>query len=105
MPPVILPAPSATKLAAAALCWAVESVFQPSSAVAKLPWKLALFGQLADEMTMLRLALAVSAGVSASLTVMVKLEVSTVVGVPEITPLAGFRLRPAGKLPLVTLQL
>ena len=46
-------------------------------------------------------------GVSVSVTVTVKLSVPTNVplGVPEITPVAGFKLRPAGKLPTVTAQL
>jgi hypothetical protein len=41
------------------------------------------------------------AGLSASVTVAVKLDVPLVVGVPEITPLLGARLSPAGRLPEV----
>jgi hypothetical protein len=53
--------------------------------------------------TMLRLAVAVLAvGVSESVTVTVKLEVPAVVGVPDITPVEALRIRPAGKLPVVT---
>ena len=52
--------------------------------------------------TMLRLAVAVSAvGVSESVTVTVKFVVPEAVGVPEMTPVAALRVRPAGKLPLV----
>jgi hypothetical protein len=54
---------------------------------------------------MLRLALAVLAvGVSESVTVTVKFVVPAVVGVPEIAPVAELRIRPAGKLPVVTLH-
>ena len=53
---------------------------------------------------MLRLAIAVLAvGVSESVTETVKLEVPAVVGLPEIAP-AALRVRPAGKLPVVTAQ-
>jgi hypothetical protein len=53
--------------------------------------------------TMLRLAVAVFAvGVSESVTVTVKFAVPEAVGVPEITPVAPLRVRPAGKLPVVT---
>ena len=53
--------------------------------------------------TMLRLAVAVLAvGVSESVTVTVKLTVPEAVGVPEIAPVAPLRVRPAGKLPVVT---
>jgi len=52
---------------------------------------------------MLRLAVAVFAvGVSESVTVTVKFAVPEAVGVPEITPVAPLRVRPAGKLPVVT---
>lgn len=59
------------------------------------------------EMVMLKLALAVlPVGVSASVTVTVKLSVPTNVplGVPEITPVAAFNVRPVGRLPVVTAQ-
>ena len=39
-----------------------------------------------------------------SRTCTLKLLVPAVVGVPLITPVAAFRIRPAGKLPLMTLQ-
>jgi len=56
--------------------------------------------------TMLRFAVAVLAvGVSASVTVTVKFVVPEAVGVPEITPVAPFKINPAGKLPVVTAQL
>ena len=52
---------------------------------------------------MLRLAVAVLAvGVSESVTVTVKFTVPDTVGVPVIAPVDEFRLRPAGKLPVVT---
>ena len=57
--------------------------------------------------TMLRFAGAVFAvGVSESVTVTVKFVVPTaaVVGVPEIAPVAALRVRPAGKLPVVTVH-
>ena len=57
------------------------------------------------EIAILRFALAVlPVGVSASVTVTVKLSVPTKVpvGVPEITPVAGFNVRPEGKAPVVT---
>ena len=41
----------------------------------------------------------VCAGLPASATVTVKLEVPVPVGVPEIRPVDGFRLRPAGRFP------
>jgi hypothetical protein len=41
-------------------------------------------------------------GVVASVTVTVKFEVAAVVGVPEITPVAGMSVNPAGKVPVVT---
>ena len=54
---------------------------------------------------MLRLAVAVlTEGVSESVTVTVKFTVPEAVGVPEIAPVALFKLRPAGKLPVVTAQ-
>jgi hypothetical protein len=59
----------------------------------------------ATVMVILRFALAVlEVGVSASPTVTVKLSVPTNVplGVPEITPVLAFKLKPAGKLPVVT---
>ena len=53
--------------------------------------------------TRLKLAVAVLAvGVSESVTVMVKLAVPEAVGVPEIAPVEAFRVRPAGKFPVVT---
>jgi hypothetical protein len=50
---------------------------------------------------MLRLAVAVDEGVAASVTCTLKLDVPVAVGVPEITPVAVFNVRPAGKLPEV----
>ena len=58
----------------------------------------------ATEIAMLKLALAFAwVGVSESFTVTVKLSVPTnvPVGVPEITPVAAFSDKPAGKLPVV----
>ena len=53
--------------------------------------------------TRLKLAVAVLAvGVSESVTVTVKFAVPGAVGVPEIAPVEAFRVRPAGKLPVVT---
>ena len=53
--------------------------------------------------TMLKFAVAVLAvGVSESVTVTVKFVVPEAVGMPEITPVAPLRVRPAGKLPVVT---
>jgi hypothetical protein len=46
----------------------------------------------------------VAGGVSASATWMVNVEVPRVVGIPEIIPLLGSRLNPAGKAPLLTLH-
>ena len=43
-------------------------------------------------------------GVAESVTVTVKAEVPDVVGTPLICPVAGFRVRPVGKAPTVTLQ-
>jgi hypothetical protein len=45
------------------------------------------------------------AGLSASVTVAVKLDVPLVVGVPETTPVVVARVNPAGKLPEVIDQL
>jgi hypothetical protein len=42
---------------------------------------------------------------TASVTVTVKVLFPTAVGVPEITPVAAFKLNPAGIAPLVTAQL
>jgi hypothetical protein len=53
---------------------------------------------------MLRLAVAVSAVVSESATPTVKFAVPAAVGVPEITPVLALRDNPAGRLPLLTLQ-
>jgi hypothetical protein len=53
---------------------------------------------------MLRLALALRFGLSESSTVTVKSEVPVAVGVPEITPVLALIDSPAGKLPLVMLQ-
>src|ERR1019366_9378892 len=55
-------------------------------------------------MVMLSGALAVAGGVSESATCTVKFEVPAVVGVPEITPVLGFRPKPGGKGPLVMLS-
>ena len=55
--------------------------------------------------TMLRFAVAVFAvGVSASVTVTVKLAVPEAVGVPEMAPVEALSVRPAGKLPVVTVH-
>ncbi len=51
---------------------------------------------------MLRVALAVSAAASVIWTV--KLKVPAVAGVPLMPPVAGFSTRPAGKVPLLRLQ-
>jgi hypothetical protein len=56
------------------------------------------------ETVMLRNAALVAAGVSESVTYTVKFDVPLAVGVPEITPVAVFNVRPAGKLPRVTAQ-
>ena len=53
---------------------------------------------------MLSGAIAVAGGDSESLTCTVKLAVPAVIGVPEITPLLALRVKPLGKLPLMTLQ-
>jgi hypothetical protein len=42
--------------------------------------------------------------VAESVTVTVKLEVPAVVGVPEMTPVAGAKVRPVGRVPTVTDQ-
>jgi len=57
----------------------------------------------ATEIAILRLALAMPpVGVSASVTVTVKLSVPTnvPVGVPEMTPVAAFKDKPEGRLPV-----
>ena len=55
--------------------------------------------------TMLRFAVAVFAvGVSESVTVTVKFAVPEAVGVPEMAPVEALRVRPAGKLPVVTVH-
>ena len=53
---------------------------------------------------MLRLALTLRFGLSESATVTVKVEVPFAVGVPEIAPLLELMDSPAGRLPLVMLQ-
>ena len=57
-------------------------------------------------MVMLRLAFAVLAGFSESVTVTVKLICPTCgpVGLPVIAPVEAFSVSPAGRLPLVTAQ-
>jgi hypothetical protein len=56
-------------------------------------------------MVMLTAADAVFAvGVSESVAVTVKLVGPVAVGVPEMTPVLAFRVRPAGRLPTVTAQ-
>ena len=57
-----------------------------------------------DWMVILSAAVVVAGGDSESLTCTVKFEVPAVVGVPEITPLLAPRVKPAGKLPLMMLQ-
>jgi hypothetical protein len=53
----------------------------------------------------LKLAVAVFAvGVSESVTVTVKIEVPVPAGVPDMAPVAAFRLSPPGKLPVVTVH-
>jgi hypothetical protein len=52
-----------------------------------------------------RFALAVCTGELESVAVTVNEEVPVPVGAPEMIPLDGSRLRPAGRLPLVTDQL
>ena len=53
---------------------------------------------------MLRLELALTCGLSESLTVTVKVEVPVALGVPEIVPLPELMESPSGKLPLVMLH-
>jgi hypothetical protein len=53
---------------------------------------------------MLKSALAVAAGLPLSDTCTVKLEVPTLVVVPETTPVTAFRLRLVGKTPRVILH-
>ena len=43
-------------------------------------------------------------GLLLSVTVSVKLDVPLLVGIPEITPVPGANVRPAGKLPEVSAQ-
>ena len=61
-------------------------------------------GATAALITMLRLAVAISGAVSESLTPTVKLELPAEVGVPEMTPVLALSVSPAGKLPLLMLQ-
>ena len=44
-------------------------------------------------------------GVAESVTVTLKVEVPDAVGMPLIAPVVAFNVRPAGKLPVVTLHL
>ena len=53
---------------------------------------------------MLRLAVVVAGVDCESVTCTVKLEVPDVVGVPVIAPVLALRLSPAGRLPVVRLQ-
>jgi hypothetical protein len=53
---------------------------------------------------MLRFAVAICAGLELSVAWTVKLLVPEAVGVPLTTPVAASRLRPAGRLPVVTDQ-
>jgi hypothetical protein len=46
-----------------------------------------------------------AAGMFESVTIAVKLNVPAVVGVPEIVPLAAANVKPAGSVPVLTLQL
>ncbi len=57
-------------------------------------------GVAAFATTMERATDLVCAGLPASVTVAVKLKVPVAVGVPEMTPVAGARLSPAGRLPV-----
>jgi hypothetical protein len=60
-----------------------------------------LLGQmLADAELTVMLSGAVALSQAADATWTVKLEVPVVVGVPEITPVAGARVSPAGNVPL-----
>jgi hypothetical protein len=61
-------------------------------------------GTTAATTEMVRLAVAVSGVVSESATPMVKLEVPAAVGVPEITPVLALSVKPAGRLPVLTLH-
>jgi hypothetical protein len=58
----------------------------------------------AADIAMLRLAVAVCAGLELSVACTVNLAVPTVVGVPPITPVDASKLRPAGRLPVGTDQ-
>ena len=49
-----------------------------------------------DEMTMVKLFEAVSFGLLESFALMVKVTLSVALGVPEMTPVVAFSLRPAG---------
>ena len=53
----------------------------------------------------MKLAEAVVVGEPESLTLIVKLEVPAVVGMPEIVPVGAVSVRPAGNVPEVILQL
>jgi hypothetical protein len=55
-------------------------------------------------MAMLRAAVAVALGVAESWTWTVKLDVPVAVGVPEMTPVAVFKVKPAGSAPEMMLQ-
>jgi hypothetical protein len=50
---------------------------------------------------MLKLAFAVLVGDWESVTVIVKFDAPAAVGVPEITPVAAFRDKPAGNAPVI----
>lgn len=58
-------------------------------------------GGAAAATTIERLTDLVCAGLPASVTVAVKLVVPVAVGAPEISPVAGVRASPAGRLPVV----
>ena len=58
----------------------------------------------AADTVMLRAADLVCAGLLLSVTETVKLEVPEAVGVPEMTPVEGASVTPAGRLPAVTDQ-
>lgn len=53
---------------------------------------------------MVRVAVALAAGVPLSDACTVKLDVPAAVGAPEITPLVAFKVRPLGKPPFVMAQ-
>jgi hypothetical protein len=55
-------------------------------------------------MAMLKAAVAVALGVAESWTWTVKLDVPVAVGVPEMTPVVAFKVRPAGSAPAMMLQ-